>query len=183
MLKFKSYISEKLLDEALEWHAKNDAPLVDSVFRVHSEGYYALFIHAKKLFLENKLEINNSFDLELMESDIGEFDMYDDNIVPLDAPFIEEEKEDVELNKPKRGGSKKFYVYVRDPQTKNIRKIEFGDTTGLSAKINNPEARKSFAARHQCELKKDKTSSGYWSCRLPYYAKSLGLSGGGSFFW
>jgi len=62
-------------------------------------------------------------------------------------------------------------------------KIQFGDTTGLKAKINDPEARKSFAARHQCDQKKDKTKAGYWSCRLPYYAKQLGLSGGGNFFW
>jgi hypothetical protein len=89
---------------------------------------------------------------------------------------------EVELNEPKRGGSKKFYVYVKNEKG-NVVKIEFGDTSGLSAKINDPEARASFAARHNCAEKKDKTSAGYWSCRLPYYAKQLGLSGGGNFFW
>ena len=94
---------------------------------------------------------------------------------------IKEEK-DVELNEPKRGGAKKFYVYVKNDKG-NIIKVQFGDTTGLKAKINDPEARKSFVARHNCDQKKDKTKAGYWSCRLPYYAKQLGLSGGGSFFW
>ena len=89
---------------------------------------------------------------------------------------------EVELNEPKRGGDKKFYVYVKNDKG-NVIKIQFGDTTGLKAKINDLEARKSFAARHQCDQKKDKTKAGYWSCRLPYYAKQLGLSGGGNFFW
>ena len=50
-------------------------------------------------------------------------------------------------------------------------------------KLNDPEARKSFAARHKCDTKKDKTKPGYWACRMPYYAKQLGLSGGGNYFW
>jgi hypothetical protein len=93
------------------------------------------------------------------------------------------EKKTPELNKPKRGGAKKFYVYVKDPKTKNIKKVSFGDTTGLSAKINNPKARKAFADRHDCKNKKDKTKAGYWACRLPRYAKLLGLKGSYSGFW
>ena len=89
---------------------------------------------------------------------------------------------EVDLNKPKRGGDKKFYVYVKNDKG-NVIKIQFGDSTGLSAKINDPAARKSFAARHDCANKKDKTKAGYWSCNLPRYASELGLKGGGSFFW
>ena len=86
------------------------------------------------------------------------------------------EEKDVELNKPKRGGPKKFYVYVRDPQTKKIKKVTWGDTTGLKVKLNDPAARKSFAARHKCSTRNDKTKASYWACRLPRYAKELGLS-------
>ena len=92
-------------------------------------------------------------------------------------------KKNPPLNKPKRGGSKKFYVYVRDPKTKNIKKVSFGDTTGLSAKINNPQARQAFSKRHDCPNKKDKTKASYWSCRLPRYAKLLGLKSNFSGFW
>jgi hypothetical protein len=92
-------------------------------------------------------------------------------------------KKTPELNKPKRGGSKKFYVYVRDPKTKNIKKVSFGDTTGLSAKINNPTARQAFSKRHDCPNKKDKTKASYWSCRLPRYAKLLGIKSNFSGFW
>lgn len=87
------------------------------------------------------------------------------------------------IGKPKRGGSKKFYVYVRDPKTKNIKKVSFGDTTGLSAKINNPTARQAFSKRHDCPNKKDKTKASYWSCRLPRYSKLLGLKSSFSGFW
>ena len=84
-------------------------------------------------------------------------------------------KKDPPIGKPKRGGSKAYYVYVRDPKTKRIKKVTFG-SGGLRAKINNPKARKAFAARHKCSQKKDRTKASYWSCRLPRYAKQLGLS-------
>jgi hypothetical protein len=71
---------------------------------------------------------------------------------------------DVELNKPKSGGSKKWYVYVRNPKTGKVKKVSYGSPV-MTAKWNDPEARKSFAARHQCEKKKDKTKAGYWACR------------------
>ena len=90
---------------------------------------------------------------------------------------------EVALNKPKRGGPKKFYVYTRNPKTGKIIKVNFGDTTGLKAKINNAKARKAFAERHKCSTKKDKTKSGYWSCRLPRYASLLGLKSSFGGYW
>ena len=94
-----------------------------------------------------------------------------------------EGKKNPPIGKPKRGGSKKFYVYVRNPKTKKIKKVSFGDTSGLSAKINNPEARRAFAARHKCGTGEPKTSARYWSCRLPRFSKLLGLKGSFSGFW
>ena len=61
----------------------------------------------------------------------------------------------VKLNDPIRGGSKKFYVYVKNPKG-NIVKVSFGDTTGLSIKRDNPARRKRFRARHRCDTAKDK---------------------------
>ena len=68
----------------------------------------------------------------------------------------------VKLNDPIRGGSKKFYVYVRDDD--KIKKVSFGDTTGLSIKRDDPARRKSFRARHNCENPGPKTKARYWSC-------------------
>jgi hypothetical protein len=88
---------------------------------------------------------------------------------------------EVSLGKPKRGGSKKFYVYVKDGD--KVKKVNFGDTTGLSTKINNPKARKAFAARQNCDKKKDRTTPGYWSCNIGRYWKSLGGSSNFSGYW
>src|SRR6056300_242210 len=53
----------------------------------------------------------------------------------------------VKLGKVQRGGKKKFQVYVQDPKTKNVKKVSFGDTTGLSIKTKDPDRRRSFRAR------------------------------------
>ena len=92
------------------------------------------------------------------------------------------EKKDPPIGKPKRGGSKAYYVYVRDPKTKKVKKVSFG-SGGLRAKIRNPKARKAFAARHNCKNKKDRTKAGYWSCNLPRYAPQLGLGAKMNTFW
>lgn len=89
---------------------------------------------------------------------------------------------DVPLNKPKRGGSKKFYVYTKNKKG-NVVKVSFGGTTGLNVKIDEPGARASFAARHQCATKKDKTKPGYWACNIGRYWKSLGGNKNFSGYW
>ena len=69
----------------------------------------------------------------------------------------------VKLNDPIRGGSKKFYVYVKNEKG-NVIKVSFGDTTGLSIKRDDPARRKSFRARHNCDNPGPKTKARYWSC-------------------
>jgi hypothetical protein len=133
------------------------------------------------MYREGSLIVESDFDKQLLETDIGEHGIYEGEKVPLDIPIAEEEKKNPPLNKPKRGGPKKFYVFVKDGD--KIKKVTWGDTTGLKVKLNDPEARKSFAARHRCDQQKDKTKASYWACNLPRYAKSLGLGNGGNFFW
>ena len=70
----------------------------------------------------------------------------------------------VKLNKPMRGDVKKFKVFVRDPSTGNIKKVNFGDKK-MRIKRNNPKRRKSFRARHNCANPGPKTMAKYWSCR------------------
>jgi hypothetical protein len=181
---FKQFVD---VNEAIRHHINNQIPLSENIYRMHSDGFYQFFIEAKRQYNEGTLVIESAFDRELLESDIGSFGVYEDEEVALDTPFIAEEDEKVEIGKPKRGGPKKFFVYVKDGD--KVKKITFGDKGGsssgqtLTAKINDPEARASFVARHKCSTQTDRTSAAYWSCRLPYYAKALGLSGGGKFFW
>ena len=89
---------------------------------------------------------------------------------------------EVKLNKPKRGGSKAYYVYVKDPRTKKVKKVQFG-SGGLRAKIKDKDKRLAFAARHKCSTKKDRTKPGYWSCNLPRYAKALKLGSNMNTYW
>jgi hypothetical protein len=180
-------VENGMISEELEYHIENKIPLCENVYRVGSESYFKLFTEARRLHRMGRLEVDTLTEYLLKETDIGEFALYEGEHVPLDCPMEDvseelNEEKNVELNSPKRGGSKKYYVYVRS-DAGNVIKIEFGDAGGLTAKINDPDARRSFVARHQCDMKKDKTKAGYWACRLPYYAKQLGLSGGGRFFW
>ena len=111
-----------------------------------------------------------------------DFGKYEGKHVPLERPMIDiTEDDDKEINKPKRGGSKKFYVYVKSKKG-NVKKVSFGDT-GLSVKLKKRGARASFAARHKCAQKKDKTKAGYWSCNIGRYWKSLGGSSNFSGYW
>jgi hypothetical protein len=105
----------------------------------------------------------------LEHTDLGEWVMFEGEEIPLDFPmYIEENKEKKPLNKPMRntGSGKKYKVYVRDPKTGNVKTVTYGDKKGgLEGNWNNAAARKSYASRHDCENKKDKTKAGYWSCR------------------
>ena len=178
---FKEHISCGTIDCCSE--CETSSLIESNQYRVGSEAYYKFFQEKRKLYESGKLN-PVGFDKELLDGNIGEYAMYNGNPVALDCPMQSfEEEKDVELNKPKVGGSKKYYVYVKDPSTGNVKKISWGDTTGLKVKLDDKEARKSFAARHDCENKKDRTTAGYWACNLPRYAKQLGLSGGGNFFW
>ena len=174
----------------LAFHIKNGLSLFENVFRPESKAYFDLFTEARKLHNEGLLKLTKE-EIELLESGIGETLILENKTIHLGLPFLgepeflteAEDKKDPPIGKPKRGGSKKFYVYVKNPKTKKIKKVSFGDTTGLRAKLNNPKARKAFAARHKCAQKKDRTKASYWSCRLPRYAKLLGFKTTFSGYW
>jgi hypothetical protein len=70
----------------------------------------------------------------------------------------------VKLGKPMQGDVKKFKVYVKDPKTGNVKKVNFGDPN-MRIKKSNPKRRKSFRARHHCSNPGPRTKARYWSCR------------------
>jgi len=185
----ESLVKKEILSENLRYHVDNQLPLTENTFRYGSQSFLNLWAEARSLYLREIIHVNDDDKEILEETDLGNYGMYEGKKVPLDLPMLEgEELEEAEdkkktppIGKPKRGGSKKFYVYVRNKG--KIKKVSFGDTSGLSAKINNPEARRAFAKRHDCANKKDRTKASYWSCRLPRYAKLLGLKSSFSGFW
>jgi hypothetical protein len=141
-----------------------DLPMMD-------EGHYDS--------IEDELA-NNEFGMDYDQLGPNEKEWVDDEVANLNEG--EYRGKDVPLNKPKRGGSKKFYVYTKNKKG-NVVKVSFGGTTGLNVKIDEPGARSSFAARHQCDKKKDKTKPGYWACNIGRYWKSLGGSRNFSGYW
>jgi hypothetical protein len=185
----ESVAPKEILSENLRYHVVNQLPLTENTFRYGSESFLNLWAEARSLYLREIIHVNDDDKEILEETDLGNYGLYEGVQVPLDLLLLEnEELEEAEgkkknppIGKPKRGGSKKFYVYVRDKG--KIKKVSFGDTSGLSAKISNPKARQAFAKRHDCANKKDRTKASYWSCRLPRYAKLLGLKSSFSGFW
>ena len=77
----------------------------------------------------------------------------------------------VKLGKPMQGDVKKFKVYVKDPKTGNVKKVNFGHGgssvkgKAMSIKKSNPARRRSFRARHNCDNPGPRTKARYWSCR------------------
>lgn len=197
MIHLKDFNSYGNISENLQYHIDNGLSILENVFRPGSDSFFSLLKEARDLYDEGYASFSD-LDKELFEStDIGKFAEFEGRLVALDFPFenetINEELEAVDekakakshpkLNHPTRSsGPKKYQVYVRNPKTGNIKKINFGDLKGgLTTKIGNPAARKSFVARHKCSQKKDKMTAGYWACRIPRY-KNL-YSGSYSGYW
>ena len=174
---------------SLQYHLENNLSLHENIYRYSSDAFVNLFAEARQAVTEGNILLNEQ-DKELLETtDIGLYGEYEGKKVPLDLPMVDEDLDeaehrgkDVQLNKPKRGGPKKFYVYTKNKKG-NVVKVNFGGTTGLNVKIDEPGARASFAARHQCNKKKDKTKPGYWACNIGRYWKSLGGSRNFSGYW
>ena len=178
----------------LRYHLNKNVPLHENIFRYGSDAQLQLFKEARELYNKGLLYLN-SHDRWLVENtSIGEYGEFEGKLVSLDVPFVEEEilneaeyqGKEVPLGKPKRGGSKKFYVYVKNPKTKKIKKVQFGAAGGgqnLAVKIRDPKARRAFAARQNCARKKDRTTPGYWSCNIGRYWKSLGGGSNFSGYW
>ena len=180
---------KSLLSEGLQYHINKKIPLFETVYRIGSNKHLSLIKEARKMYSRNIIDLCEE-DEALIKTHLGEFALYEGESIPLDLPMLNEEKveeaefkgKDVPLNKPKRGGSKAYYVYVKDPKSKKVKKVSFG-SGGLRAKIKNKQARNAFAARHNCKNKKDRTKAGYWSCNLPRYASALGLGANQNTFW
>jgi hypothetical protein len=167
---------EFILDEAVEYHLKNNISFTENVFRPGSDMFFKMIDEAKKLYKEGKYTPSDEYEQELLESDIGKKVIYDGKEVLLDFPFdeeLDEEKDPTDgkgIGKPFRhngGGA----VYVRSGD--GIRKVNFSQS-GMEKKYMDPGATKSFVARHHCLDNKDKTSAGYWACRWPRFFSNSG---------
>ena len=103
-------------------------------------------------------ETFKNFTAEHIDNVCESCDLYDD----LELVESEYQGKKVTLNNPTRGGSKKFYVYVKNEKG-NVVKVSFGDPN-MEIKRDDPARRKSFRARHNCDNPGPKHKARYWSC-------------------
>ena len=114
------------------------------------------------IILESMGQLDNH---ELDMDSILEYSMFDQH-----EQLMQEAKykgKNVKLGKPMRGDVKKFKVYVKNPKTGNVKKVNFGDPN-MEIRRDNPKARKSFRARHGCGTPRasDRTKAAFWSCKM-----------------
>jgi hypothetical protein len=156
-------------------HVQKGIPVHQNFYRVGSPCFFNMFKQARHWAKKGLYEIKNEDERWFLEeTDIGETAIYEGQEVQLDFPMLieaEYQGKKVELNKPKRGGSKKFYVYVKDGD--KVKKVSFG-SPDMPLNISDDEARASFVARHKCKEKKPRTSAGYWACRTGRYPHLTG---------
>ncbi len=127
----ESLETKPLISENMQYHIDNKLAVTENTFRYGSEAFLNLWAEARKLHESKAIHLND-VDKELVtETDLGKFGMYENKVVPLDLLLEMEEVDEAKdkkqpaIGKPKRGGSKKFYVYVKDPKTKRIKKVSF----------------------------------------------------------
>ena len=145
----------------------------------------------KELFLEDKGPCWKGYEMIGMKKKGGrdvpncvpiaeEFDVVNEEDYNNFIPYLREYKDDslkeaeyqgrkVQLGKPSQGDVKKFKVYVKNPKG-NVVKVNFGHGgpgkgKGMSIKKDNPERRKSFRARHNCDNPGPRHKARYWSCK------------------
>lgn len=189
ILKFDDFIGQKPSSN-LTYHLENKISVLENIFRPGSTSFFELLRESR-----NFQELLSDGDRVLFEeSDLGLWAKFEGEMVPLDLPMLcdefiteaEYKGKKVSLGKPMRSsGPKKYKVYVKNPKTGRVKVVHFGDVKGgLTTKINDPAARRSFIARHRCRRKwkpSDRLSAGYWSCNLPRY-KNI-FSGSYSGYW
>ena len=150
--------SAKKRNEALDKMKITKEELDQIIFEETREVYYETFIfpYLTEASLEDGTPVCTACLYELLDE------------ASCDCPHLVYEAEyrgrKVTLNKPTRGDVKKFKVYVKDPKTGNVKKVNFGDPN-MRIKKSNPKRRKSFRARHNCDNPGPKTKARYWSCK------------------
>lgn len=169
-MKYVKTFKDFQVSEGFQYHMENGLDITESVYRLGSEAYKQLFEETKKYWDEGNIILSDKAAWMAKNLEVGTPAIYDGRKVELDTPF--------------RGGDKKFTVYhnsgKKDKDDNIIAiKIEWGDTTGLSIKNDDPKASASFWARQQCDLKKkmDPNTAGFWACyAASLFNKQLGLT-------
>jgi hypothetical protein len=174
----ENFQSRVLMTENMKYHIDNNKPLYETTLPYGSKEYLDLWVEARYLYSRNALNVEGIDKEKITETHLGEYGIFEGQMVPLDMPMLEEgllteaeyQGRKVTLNKPSQGDSKKFKVYVKNAKGKVV-KVNFG-FGGKSAKgkrmvikDKNPKRRAAFRARHNCKNPGPKDKARYWSCK------------------
>jgi hypothetical protein len=173
-MKYVKGFEDYVVSEGFRYHMENGLDITNSVYRIGSEAYKQLFEETKKYWDEGNIILKDKAAWMAKNLEVGKKAKFKSD----DGKML-----DVELDSPTRGGDKKFQVYhnsgkVDDDGNILAIKIEWGDTSGLSIKNDDPEDAANFWSRHQCDLQKkmDPMKPGFWACYGPsLFSKQLGL--------
>jgi hypothetical protein len=178
-----------IISEDLRYHIDHNAGVDMNIFRPGSKKFFNLCREVRELSRNGQYSLNEEEKYLIQELEIGEFGIYEGQIVPLDFPMLydddaldeaEYKGRKVKLNKPKRGGGK-AYVYVNSGKKDKkgrikVKKVSFGSSMpdAMGDSDAHKKRRKSFGNRHNCADKDDKTKPGYWSCRATkFFGRSI----------
>jgi len=173
VLKENVYVSKEL-----EYILENNFSLVNNNLKKYSRTFIDILNEVRDLYDFNLIALNES-DTKLINSDFGRRIILENgSSVYLEVPVLDQsylneaeyQGRKVQLGKIMQGDIKKFKVYVKKDKGKVV-KVNFG-FGGKSAKgkrmvikKNNPERRKSFRARHNCDNPGPRWKPRYWACR------------------
>jgi len=157
------------LSEGLEFHIRNNKPLVESVYKIGSDSFNNLLEESRDLYMNGDLDLSDDDLIFIMENEYGPIEITNYVIGDI-LNEAEYQGRKVQLGKIMQGDIKKFKVYVKNDKGKDV-KVNFG-FGGKSAKgkrmvikKNNPKRRKSFRARMNCDTPGPRWKPRYWACR------------------
>ncbi len=166
------------VSDNLQYHLDKNLTLSDNNFKIYSKSFFDLINEVRVLFQMGLIDLNEN-DISIIESDLGKSVILENGQeVYLDVPIeikdyiseAEYQGRKVQLGKIMQGDVKKFKVYVKNDKG-NVVKVNFGfggkSAKGkrMTIKKNNPQRRKSFRARHNCDNPGPRWKPRYWACR------------------
>jgi hypothetical protein len=157
------------LSEGLNFHIRNNKPLIENVYKIGSESFNNLLEESRDLYMNGDLDLSDEDLMFIMENEYGPIEITDYVIGDV-LNEAEYQGRKVQLGKIMQGDIKKFKVYDKNDKGKVV-KVNFG-FGGKSAhgkrmviKKNNPKRRKSFRARMNCDTPGPRWKPRYWACR------------------
>ena len=83
--------NEHLIKEAIKFHIETNRPFCDNTFRPYTDEFYELYREARRMWKSGEIEVKESFEKEMLSSDIGEFVEVNGELLPLDLPLMEDD--------------------------------------------------------------------------------------------